>query len=70
MRLPDQLDLREVAGVGLLAGMGLTVSIVIAKITLTSSSGLNEVRIGLFFAALFSGILGILWLGVNSRLES
>jgi len=69
LQLPSQLNIREVAGVGLLAGMGLTVSIVIAKITLTSSSGLNEVRIGLFFAALFSGILGVLWLGVNSRFE-
>jgi NhaA family Na+:H+ antiporter len=69
LQLPTQLNILEVAGVGLLAGMGLTVSIVIAKITLTSSSGLNEVRIGLFFAALFSGILGVLWLGVNSRFE-
>jgi Na+:H+ antiporter, NhaA family len=66
MRLPDQLDLREVAGVGLLAGMGLTVSIVIAQITLTSDQSLNEVRIGLFFAALFSGTLGVLWLAVTS----
>ena len=60
--LPPGLSLREIVGVGFLAGMGLTVSIVIATITLKSSTDLSQVRIGLFFAALISGALGLIWL--------
>ncbi len=62
LKLPTALDLKEVVGVGFLAGMGLTVSIVIAEITLQSESELGQVRIGLFFAALLSGLCGVLWL--------
>ena len=60
--LPTALDLKEVVGVGFLAGMGLTVSIVIAEITLKTASELAQVRMGLFFAAIVSGALGLLWL--------
>ena len=60
--LPPSLELKEIVGVGFLAGMGLTVSIVIAEITLNADSELAQVRMGLFFAAIFSGALGLLWL--------
>jgi NhaA family Na+:H+ antiporter len=62
IRLPHGLLLKEVVGVGFLAGMGLTVSIVIAEITLQSPTELSQVRMGLFFAAIISGLLGVLWL--------
>jgi len=62
LQLPQSLDLKEIVGVGLLAGMGLTVSIVIAEITLQTKAELTQVRMGLFFAALISGILGLAWL--------
>lgn len=62
LSLPSSLKLQEVVGVGFLAGMGLTVSIVIAEITLHTESELAQVRMGLFFAALISGALGLLWL--------
>jgi NhaA family Na+:H+ antiporter len=62
LQLPPALNLSEVVGVGFLAGMGLTVSIVIAEITLHTESELAQVRMGLFFAAILSGLLGVLWL--------
>lgn len=62
LRLPAGLTLREIVGVGLLAGMGLTVSLVISKITLSAPSDLAEVRTGLFCAAGLSGLLGAIWL--------
>jgi NhaA family Na+:H+ antiporter len=62
LQLPQSLDLKEIVGVGLLAGMGLTVSIVIAEITLQTNAELAQVRMGLFFAALISGVLGLAWL--------
>jgi NhaA family Na+:H+ antiporter len=62
LRLPEKLDLTEVAGIGLLSGMGMTVSLVIADITVKSASTFNEIRSGLFLAAIISGALGLLWL--------
>ncbi|CAN2203786.1 Na+/H+ antiporter NhaA [Candidatus Nanopelagicaceae bacterium] len=62
LKLPPELDLKEIVGVGFLAGMGLTVSIVIAEITLQTESELAQVRMGLFFAAIVSGLCGVLWL--------
>ncbi|CAM8634882.1 Na+/H+ antiporter NhaA [Candidatus Planktophila dulcis] len=62
LKLPQALDLKEIVGVGFLAGMGLTVSLVIAEITLKTESELAQVRMGLLFAAILSGLLGVLWL--------
>lgn len=62
LKLPASLTLKEVIGIGFLAGMGLTVSIVIAKITLTTPVELSQVHIGLFYAAILSGLLGLFWL--------
>ena len=62
LRLPTNLNIKEVAGIGLLSGMGMTVSLVIAEITITSESILSEIRSGLLLAALISGVLGVLWL--------
>ena len=62
LKLPDALDIKEVVGIGFLAGMGLTVSIVIAEITLQTEPELAQVRMGLFFAACVSGLCGVLWL--------
>lgn len=62
LQLPGNMRLGEVAGVGLLAGMGMTVSLVIAEITVESSAVLSEIRSGLLLAALISGVLGVLWL--------
>jgi NhaA family Na+:H+ antiporter len=62
LKLPAELHLKEVVGIGFLAGMGLTVSLVIAEITMKTDSELAQVRIGLFFAAIISGLCGIAWL--------
>jgi len=61
LTLPDRLGMKEVIGVGFLAGMGLTVSLVIADIALSTESELAQVRVGLLVAALISGVLGYLW---------
>lgn len=62
LELPSHLDIKEVAGVGLLSGMGMTVSLVIADITIANSNVHSEIRSGLLLAALLSGALGVLWL--------
>lgn len=62
LSLPPKLEMKEVVGIGFLAGMGLTVSIVISEITLHTAAELSQVRMGLFLAAIVSGIFGLLWL--------
>lgn len=52
---------REMVGVGLLCGMGMTVSVVIADIS-TSGNELESIHSGIYLASLISGILGYLWL--------
>lgn len=56
------IRLKAIAGVGALAGMGMTVSLVIADIAAKNQSELNEVRLGLFVSAILSGLIGYVWL--------
>jgi NhaA family Na+:H+ antiporter len=51
---------REMIGVGLLCGMGMTVSIVIAEIS-AEGKELDSIHTGIYFASLISGVLGYLW---------
>ena len=60
--LPNGLHFSEIVGVGALAGMGLTVSIVIAEVAIASESVQSEIRAGLIVSALISGAIGYLWL--------
>lgn len=56
---------KEMIGVGLLCGMGMTVSIVIAEIS-TSGKELESIHSGIYLASLISGLLGYLWLRVKN----
>jgi NhaA family Na+:H+ antiporter len=57
-----QLHIKEIAGIGALAGMGMTVSLVIAEIAAKNETELNQVRLGLFISAILSGLVGYIWL--------
>jgi Na+:H+ antiporter, NhaA family len=56
---------REMVGVGLLCGMGMTVSIVIADISV-SGSELDSFHAGIYLASVISGLLGYFWLRVKA----
>lgn len=58
----SQISMKEIAGVGTLAGMGLTVALVIADIVAKNGAELDQVRLGLFISAIISGIAGYIWL--------
>ena len=53
---------KEIFGIATLAGMGMTVALVIADIAAGNSEELNQVRLGLFISAITSGIFGYIWL--------
>lgn len=57
-----KISMKEIAGIAALAGMGLTVALVIAEIAASSEAELDQVRLGLFISALLSGLAGYVWL--------
>jgi NhaA family Na+:H+ antiporter len=60
--LPHDLRLTEVAGVGALAGMGLTVALVISEVAVESKVIQGDVKAGLIISAIISGLIGFIWL--------
>ncbi len=60
--LPKELHFSEIAGIGALAGMGLTVALVISEVAIDSEIVQGEVKAGLITSALISGLIGYLWL--------
>ena len=60
--LPKDLRLSEIAGIGALAGMGLTVALVMSEVAIDSEVIKGEVKAGLIISAVISGLIGYLWL--------
>jgi Na+:H+ antiporter, NhaA family len=61
-RLPKDVSWRLLAGVGLLAGIGFTLSIFIAEIAFASESLTQAAKISIFVASFLSAGLGLAWL--------
>ncbi len=61
--LPAGTDFRHIVGVGLLAGIGFTMSIFISELAFAGNEhALNFAKYGILFASLAAGIGGYLWL--------
>jgi NhaA family Na+:H+ antiporter len=60
--LPKELRFSEIAGIGALAGMGLTVALVISEVAIESEIIQGEVKAGLIISAVISGLIGYFWL--------
>ena len=58
-KLPESMSMKHIAGVGALAGMGLTVSLFIAELAISSPTQMAQIKIGIIVAAFVSGILGL-----------
>ena len=56
---------KEMIGVGLLCGMGMTVSVVITEIS-ASGAEVESLHSGIYLASLISGVLGYLWFKVKA----
>lgn len=66
-RLPKDVDWRHVTGIGLIAGIGFTLSIFIAELAFTNDA-LNEVsKMSIFAASFLAAILGLLVLWRPSK---
>jgi NhaA family Na+:H+ antiporter len=65
-RLPGGLGVRHLVGAGLLGGIGFTVSLFVADLSLTGAH-LAEAKIGVLAASLLAGILGVAVLAPGRR---
>jgi NhaA family Na+:H+ antiporter len=68
-RLPEGVSMRDVIGVGLLAGIGFTVSIFITGLALDTPEHVDLAKAAIFVAFLASSALGFLFFRLTSRLK-
>jgi len=62
-QLPNNTSMAQLAGAGLLAGIGFTMSIFVAQLSFGDSQALLTVaKVGILAGSLFSGVAGYVWL--------
>ena len=61
-RLPASVTWAQVLGVGLLAGIGFTVSIFISGIAFDDGALVDQAKMGVFAASVLAGVAGYVWL--------
>lgn len=67
-QLPDGATFKHILGVGMLAGIGFTMSIFIAELAFKANdAAIASVKLGILFASLLSGVAGALFLLLTSK---
>jgi len=61
-RLPPEMNLRALFGMGLLGGIGFTMSLFIADLAFPDPVMLDEVKLGVLCASVVAAFLGLAWL--------
>ena len=61
-RFPAGMDLRAMIGLGMMCGIGFTMSLFIASLAYHDSDAYGEAVLGVLLASLLSAVLGWLWL--------
>lgn len=59
--LPEKTNWSGITGVGMVAGIGFTMSLFIAELALKGSPLLQNAKIGILSASFISAIIGVLW---------
>ena len=69
-KLSTGVQMRHIAGIGLLGGMGFTMSIFIASLGFTTQpETLIAVKTAILLASLLAGISGFIWLRYQGRVQ-
>jgi NhaA family Na+:H+ antiporter len=63
-KLPSGLHWKHIAGAGLLAGIGFTMSIFITLLAFSDGALINNAKFVILISAALSGILGFIWLKI------
>lgn len=69
-RLPRHVNWQQIVAVGLMGGMGFTMSILIAGLSFSSSTEVAGAKMAILLASLTSGVLGVIFVHVSSMLPS
>lgn len=70
-RLPAELNWSHMGGLGLLAGIGFTMSIFITNLAFAGQPEIiNAAKMAILLASVTAGVLGMLWLGLVSKNRS
>lgn len=68
--LPEGMTKKELLGVGLLAGMGFTMSIFISLLAFKGSFALiEEAKLAILVSTFLAGFLGVIWLFITTQSE-
>lgn len=67
---PQGMNLRNLFGLALLAGIGFTMSLFITSLAFTSEELITQAKIGIFVASIVAGILGYMVLNKGSKLQA
>lgn len=59
-KLPSNVTWTQIIGVGILAGIGFTMSLFIANLAFTDISLINQFKIGVFIASFLAGLIGFI----------
>ena len=68
--LPDRINLSLLTGMGLVAGVGFTVSLFITNLAFEDGSLLISAKLGILRGSLLAGLLGYVWLRLVTRTTS
>ena len=68
--LPKNSNWSKVIGVGMMAGIGFTMSLFIAELALEDEVLLANAKLGILVASLLSAVLGLLWFQIISRIQT
>ena len=64
--LPGRVNLRLLTGMGLVAGVGFTVSLFITNLAFEDESLLTSAKLGILCGSLLAGLLGYIWLRLST----
>jgi NhaA family Na+:H+ antiporter len=68
--LADGVELHHIIGVGLLAGIGFTMSVFVAGLAFESSAAdIEAAKLGILLASLIAGVSGFLWLRIAAGIK-
>ncbi len=67
--LPKNTNWKQIFGIGILSGIGFTMSLFITFLAIPShhTNMINEAKIAIMLASSFSGVCGLLWLKLNFK---
>ncbi|MBK6858956.1 MAG: Na+/H+ antiporter NhaA [Saprospiraceae bacterium] len=68
--LPEDLKWKQIVGVGLLAGIGFTMSIFITLLAFDNPELITQSKIAILIASLVAGTLGYLWLRATLKTQN